>query len=63
MRCAKCKEYIDEIVHYIRITNDKDYKEFPVHKECGEAIKKECIEKCKDMKLEKTLDYLQLFLG
>ncbi|QHM88869.1 hypothetical protein DXY21_02943 [Bacillus velezensis] len=61
MECVSCKEHIDGVVYYIRITDNKEYKEFAVHKECGEAIKKECIEYCKDMKLEKTLEYLRLF--
>ncbi len=60
MECVKCKDHIGEIVYYIRISDNKEYREFQVHKECGEAIKKECIENCKDMKLEKTLEYLQL---
>ncbi|KAF1274307.1 hypothetical protein CTI30_18480 [Bacillus velezensis] len=60
MECVKCKDHIGEIVYYIRIADNKEYEEFAVHKECGEAIKKECIENCKDMKLEKTLGYLQL---
>lgn len=60
MRCAKCKENIDEIVYYIRITNDKDYNEFPVHKECGEELQKKCLDHCKAMNLEKTLKFLKL---
>ncbi|AYK63141.1 hypothetical protein D9C14_18075 [Bacillus subtilis subsp. subtilis] len=62
MRCAKCKEHIDRIVYYIRITDDKDYIEFPVHKECGEELQKNCLEHCKAMKLEKTLKFLKLQL-
>ncbi|MEC0323516.1 hypothetical protein P8791_20455 [Bacillus subtilis] len=62
MGCAKCKEHIDGIVYYIRITDDKDYKEFPVHKECGEELQKNCLEHCKAMKLEKTLKFLKLKL-
>lgn len=60
MECVKCREHIGGVVYFIRIADNKEYKEFAVHKECGEVIKTECIENCKDMKLEKTLEYLQL---
>lgn len=60
MGCVKCKEYIDGIVYYIRIIDDKDYKEFLVYKECGEELQKNCLEYCKAMKLEKILKFLKL---
>ncbi len=37
MECVKCKDHIGEIVYYIRIADNKEYKEFAVHKECGES--------------------------
>ncbi len=62
MECVCCKEHIDGIVYFIRITDDKEHKEFPVHKECGEELQKKCLNHCKDMKLEKTLKFLKLQL-
>ncbi|PLS07663.1 hypothetical protein CUU63_10250 [Bacillus halotolerans] len=62
MECTKCREHIGGIVFYIRITDEKEYKEFPVHKECGEELQKKCLEHCRDMKLEKTLIFLKLYL-
>ncbi len=62
MECTKCKEHISGVVFYMRITDDKEYKEFPLHKECGQELQKNCLEHCKTMKLEKTLKFLKLQL-
>ncbi len=62
LECTKCNEQINETVFYLRITSDKEYKEFPVHKKCGEELQKNCLEHCKAMKLEKTLKFLKLHL-